>query len=485
MHVEHPVLRRTWRIWRPLSEPRGGRLSAWSRLYGQVAVLGVALAVGLTLAAVAAAPSRLVYRNTPLHAAVWTAAGFAAVAAAQLLFVRFADDSSLPYLLAGAGLAVIGVADIAFAVSSSQPATRSLTWSPVLAELTGTLLLAAAALTPALRVVPGRLVAVLVGGVAGYVVLLVCLSWFASAGLTVPRDPDFPPALGLSAPSSILGLRVATTAALALAAVGFFHYAESRRDELLLWLGAGAIIGCVGRLDDLIISSGGTTWILTNDLLRLLFFSFVIAGGLRAVAAHRVREQAAAVALERERIARDIHDGIAQELAFIALEARLVRDGAADEAWTTRIVDAAERALDECRRSMKVLFEDEAPGVAAVVSAAREVSERAGLQLAVEVDERVDLSERQVEVLARIVQEATSNAVRHGGAHRLVLVVRQQARGSLFSLSDDGCGFDLATLRLRSGYGLSGMQKRAGEVGGQLRVESVPARGTMIEVTFP
>ena len=456
----------------------------------EVAGVTIVAALALVAAGAASPPSWFLYQSAAVHVALWTASGLAAVVAGQLLFVHFSQESELRYLLAGAGLVVLGITDLGFAVPTSESAARFLTWFPLLIRLAGMLLFVGAAFVPARRIARRhRAVVILTVLVAGYVTLAELATWLLRASLPAPHNPALSPslaqALGLSAPWLIVALQLAATATLAVASAGFLLRARAARDSLLLWLAFGAAIGCFGRASDLVLRPNDSQWVLSDDLLRLAFFSLVVAGGLRGVAAHRNRAKEAAIVSERERLARDIHDGIAQELAFIIMQARLARQGVGGDSWAD-IADAADRALTECRRSMRILFEGKSSGAERVVSAARDVSDRAGLRLDVDVDHDIELSLGETEALVRIVQEAASNAVRHGRAHTLALALRRDTSGgSLFSVADDGLGFDPMNLRRRSGYGLSGIQDRVGELGGRVRLESKPASGTMIEVRLP
>jgi signal transduction histidine kinase len=197
----------------------------------------------------------------------------------------------------------------------------------------------------------------------------------------------------------------------------------------------------------------------------------------------RVRARSdAAVQTERRRLARELHDGVAQELAFIRRRAGRL----AELPEGIEILSAAERALEDSRRAIEAL----APSAAEPLHVALE---RYGARLAVECGVEVQVNARcATEVapevraeLLRIVAEAVRNATQHGGARH----VRVDLVGPPLSVRvmDDGSGFvSGASSGLGvAGYGLIAMRERAELVGGRLSLESVPGAGTLVQVVLP
>jgi signal transduction histidine kinase len=190
----------------------------------------------------------------------------------------------------------------------------------------------------------------------------------------------------------------------------------------------------------------------------------------------------AAIASERRRLARELHDGVAQELAFIRRRAGRL----AELPEGRDILSAADRALADSRRAIEALVPPahEPLGVAL---------ERHGARLAAECDVEVQVNVRvQTQVapavraeLFRIVAEAVRNAAHHGGARH----VSVELGGSPLHVRviDDGCGFcDGAGSGLGvAGLGLIAMRERAEQVGGRLDVESVRGAGTLVQVVLP
>jgi signal transduction histidine kinase len=113
----------------------------------------------------------------------------------------------------------------------------------------------------------------------------------------------------------------------------------------------------------------------------------------------------------------------------------------------------------------------------------RETAKRTGLNVVVSAEEAVDdLPEEHTTCIYRMVQEAVNNAARHASARTVEVVVRREADRVVFSVQDDGAGFDASFVR---GLGLLGMEERVRRLGGRLRIDSQPGRGTSIAAELP
>lgn len=195
-----------------------------------------------------------------------------------------------------------------------------------------------------------------------------------------------------------------------------------------------------------------------------------------------------AVERERRRIARDIHDDLAQDLAFIAARVRLLEHDPAAPVRLDHLVSAADRALEHSRTTIATLTRPlDEPLDAALARNATEVAERHGGHADLWLQAGVSAPPATRESLSRMVREAVANAMRHGGAAR-VEVALSQADGELrLRIADDGCGFDVAAraATVDAGFGLLGMRERAEALGGGVTVRSAPGAGTTIEVALP
>lgn len=201
---------------------------------------------------------------------------------------------------------------------------------------------------------------------------------------------------------------------------------------------------------------------------------------------------------ERRRIARELHDDIAQKMTFIKVGLKVLDDALAKGEDTHAIVDSlrenVSEGIDGVRRAVAHL--GSAPldrlGLApAIERLLREASSTFGFEADLQVvGMRDGLLSPEVELAAyRITQEALSNAGRHSGCSRVSVVVHCRARALEVVVEDDGCGFAAEDRRhdAASGrhVGLDGMKERATLVGGSLRVESRLGVGTSVHVRLP
>ncbi len=200
-------------------------------------------------------------------------------------------------------------------------------------------------------------------------------------------------------------------------------------------------------------------------------------------AAHQELEQQA-TAEERRRIARELHDGLAHELAFIASKTHRSTQG--ESALDVRqLADAADRALDEARRAISVLSAARPQSLAsAVAQTAEDLGARLDLAVRLDLRDDIEIPGDVTENLLRILREAMTNAAKHG-ASRQVTVRLEHADGVRLIVEDDGCGFDLEGASHSTGFGLLSMRERAQSIGGFLNVQSAPALGTRVEVAVP
>ena len=204
-------------------------------------------------------------------------------------------------------------------------------------------------------------------------------------------------------------------------------------------------------------------------------------------------ERATAIAEERNRLARDIHDTLAQALAQIVMQLQHA-ETKLGPAWTSArepletVRKLAVEGLAEARRSVSMLRPPVTPH-----GLAQAVQEAAGLVrgyysgvLDVCVDGVPHPLERPVEEeLFAIVREALTNAAKHSRANHIdVEVAYPDARSVRVTVTDDGVGFDPE--QPRSGrYGLIGMSERAGRIGAALTLASEPGAGTEIVAVWP
>lgn len=234
---------------------------------------------------------------------------------------------------------------------------------------------------------------------------------------------------------------------------------------------------------------------LDPDDLRLLY----TIGDLVAIAVERARLFAQSARLgaleERNRLAREIHDTLAQGLAALALQlehADALIDADADRERVQRSVrqslSLARANLEEARRSVHDLRAAPLQGrtLAEALSAlvddlTRQDELAAAFELA---GETRPLPIRVESGLYRMAQEALSNVRRHAGARQVTVRLETLPKRVHLLVEDDGAGFDVEHVPEGS-YGLIGLNERARLLGGTLRVESCPGEGTRLEVDVP
>src|SRR5918992_2534917 len=272
------------------------------------------------------------YRSASAHVAVETTAALAALLVAYLVWGRFRQRRCTSDLLVVTAFAFLGVSNLFFAVlPAALPSVGALdsfaTWAQLSASLLGTIGLAASAfVAPHRRVLSRRIP--LVVGLAGVLALAVTAAIVAalSGRLPVGIDPGATPEASAwphpRGNPAILGVQVAAALLFAAAAVGFTRRANRTRDELTRWLAVGATLGAFARVNYFLFPSLYTDWVYTGDLLRAAFYLVLVVGAAREIAAYQTRLALAAVTDERRRVARNLHDGLAQELNFIVAQLR-------------------------------------------------------------------------------------------------------------------------------------------------------------------
>ncbi|KPL79733.1 sensor histidine kinase [Levilinea saccharolytica] len=196
---------------------------------------------------------------------------------------------------------------------------------------------------------------------------------------------------------------------------------------------------------------------------------------------------------ERQRMARELHDTLAQGLAGLILQLEAVdthlAGGRTDRAQTI-VQQAMERARGTLRDARRVI-DDLRSGRPASEDLARELTAEAhrletslGIPCAVQMDVPEDLSREAGEALRRVVSEGLTNIARHAGAaHAWVQVSNADGRLCV-EVRDDGRGFDPAGVAAGH-YGLLGLQERARLLGGECRVQSAPGQGTLLRWCIP
>jgi signal transduction histidine kinase len=192
---------------------------------------------------------------------------------------------------------------------------------------------------------------------------------------------------------------------------------------------------------------------------------------------------------ERRSLARELHDEVGQSLSAILMEAESAEF--ADDLVEIREHLAAVRALAEKTvnevRDLALLLRpsmlDDFGLVPALNWHAREMTKRTGLNVVLSADDAADdLPDDHTTCIYRLVQEAVNNCARHANARTVEVEVKREDHRVIFSVRDDGAGFDPRFVR---GLGLLGMEERVRRLGGLLEIDSQPGRGTRITAELP
>ena len=429
----------------------------------QIKTAVIAAAIGLPLAALALL--QVSYMNEPLQIAFESVAGFIALLAAFLTLGRATQSRQLRDLVLTGALTVMGVTNIVKAVIPFEHEAGSM-----MAEagfLVGAAAFAAASFMPARDF--DRL-----GGSLAAVAL-----WLGAivGGVVVLQD----------AVAHIFPTHVASQITMALfygaAFAGFARRGARDHDQFVRWLGSGAVLAALARVNYSIPPYPVGDVLLPGDALRMGFYLLLMVAALHEIVDYWRQRARLTASEERRRIARELHDGLAQELFFIAAKMGILArkdafPGAAD------VRDAAARALTESRLAIASLSSGTHEPLDVVLSREAEgVASRFHVELDMEMQQGLDASGDSHSALLRILREAVTNAVRHGHASRVKIRLAKDG-GLRLSVTDDGAGFDPARVE-SAGFGLDSMRERVRALGGELRIDSVLGRGTVVEAVVP
>lgn len=207
-------------------------------------------------------------------------------------------------------------------------------------------------------------------------------------------------------------------------------------------------------------------------------------------AQRKLTEQNARLA-ERERISRELHDALSQELFSLRMLAGGLESAIATGSDLHPYLETLEQATDDMLRDLRALLLELRPVQLENLELSQALEDlaltyrtRLGINVRAEI-EPVSLPEPARQALFRIAQEALTNAIRHGEATTITLVLHATAEQVELIMSDNGKGFEQIEGRAGQGLGLSLMQERVQQLGGRLSVESTPGAGTRIAICIP
>jgi signal transduction histidine kinase len=223
---------------------------------------------------------------------------------------------------------------------------------------------------------------------------------------------------------------------------------------------------------------------------------FALHAGI-AIDNARLHQEVAAYAVvqERDRIGRDLHDGIIQSLYAVSLSLEDVPEmmGPTPDEAERRVdsaIDSLQASIRELRNFIYGLRPETFDGAdvpAGIVALGEQFRYNTLVEMDIDVDPEAGkyVSQEHGAEILQLVRESLSNAARHSRARHLVVTFRREAEGPRLVIADDGIGFD-ASAPVGAGHqGLANMRARAEAIEATLRVESAAGEGTRIIVSLP
>jgi signal transduction histidine kinase len=444
---------------------------AW--LWGEVLLLGL---LGAGLALFVAYPTlRDSYELPQLRLVLDTAVTLAAAIVAVLAGIRFSvEGRRLDFLLCG-GFFVAAFSTFVFGVAPAfggETVHQPEAWTGIGGKLVAAALIALAPYMRGRVVLRERALRWSTGALVAFMLAIWLGARYLGDVLPPLKQGDDQPVL--------LIVAIALQAFLSLVAViGFGLRFRAEGEDLDRWLGLAATLALFAELHFVFTPIVSSAYVSQGDFLRLLSYGVLLAGVWRAI---RFAEFGRAVAEERARVAREIHDGLAQYLFTISTQASMLEAGSPPASTVERLKQAAAAAQQEARFAILAL--SSASGTAPFDAALRRyvdfLTADGELEVELEIDPALSLApDEQIEVF-RIVQEGLANVRKHADANRAEVLIGRTGGRRFVRVSDDGAGFDGE--EQPAGQGLKNLRTRATAIGGAFTLRSEPGRGTALEV---
>ena len=437
-----------------------------------VALLAAALALFLTKASLRA-PHDLPQLRLVLTTLYAVGGGLIAL----LTAIRFSIEGRRFDLMLCCGFSVLALSWVAFAIGPAIAAHAGSSlgdWASLGGELAGWAILACA---PFVRGVIERRRTALLELTVSVLLALVAI-WLVSRGSDLPALGSLRHEMASPVESALLALLALLDL---IAVVGFGDRFRRLGEDLDRWLALGATLTLFASLDYLFGPAVSLRYVTQGDFLALFAYGVLVVGVWRAI---RASEFGRAVAEERARVAREIHDGLAQYLFAIATHAAMLESGADAGETIPKLKEAVQAAQTETR--FAVLALSSAAGRAPFDAALRRyidfLTADGALDVELEIDGAVPLApDEQIEVF-RIVQEGLVNARKHAHARRAWVTIGHRGAERLVIVGDDGAGFEQPVDG--AAQGLRNMRQRASAIGGAFSLTTTPGSGTALEVVL-
>ena len=453
--------------------------------------MAAAVAFGVAAFVLATVPQlQFAFHGTSLHVVLETAASLIAFLAGFLVYGRLRRRGGLSELLLACALAMLALVNLCLLtmpVLTRLLANDLLVWVLLIGRSLGAILFALAAFCPPRRLRrPGLELAASVAS-GSIIVLLTAAVLHGFAGdlarrLAIALAPNSLQRPGPGGHPALLTLQLATTVLYGAATVGFLRRSRRHGDEFFGWLAIAGFLAGMSHLNYSLHPSPYTQLVHAGDIFRLCFYAILLVGSMREIWSYWQALSEAAVLAERQRIARDLHDGLAQELACLARNLDSLGGERAEETLSL-LRKAVERARLESWRVVSGLTTPcVEPVEVALAEAVAEVAERFHIGLQLDIASGAKISAVREDALLRIACEAVANAARHSGASQVNLQLERNGSRLRLRVSDRGRGFDPTVAS--GGFGLISMRQRAHSVGGELRISSAPGGGSEVEAAL-
>ncbi len=422
-----------------------------------------------------------------LRAAVETVITLSALAGVWFLRAQFRQMRRLRDLLLLGGLLVLALSDVSFYafpaaldVQSGGPYVAAFLFANLFVAAT----FAAAAVVPSDRVVAGNHAFGTVAGISTIAVGIAIIGGLLLRNQLVSAATGPVAGLGNSLRHPLAVFLVLVGGGLSgQAMVSFARSARTDHNGIAYLLTGASILMAAARLYSLALPSLPFDWIAPGEALSLVSAALIFAAVVRQEVQMRMRLAQAAVMEERRRVARDLHDGLAQDLAVIAAHRILIAEqfGAGHP-----LAVAASRALAISRGTITELTDSTAVTLGEALQAtAMEMRHRFDIDIEVDTQFDAEIGPDAREHLVRIAREAIANAARHGHAENVIVSVRQTRKTVVLRVRDDGSGIaHVGTAAAPEGFGLRSMRERAVALGGHLVMHQPESGGTELEVSF-
>jgi signal transduction histidine kinase len=410
-----------------------------------------------------------------------------ALAGAWLLRAQFAHSRRLRDLLLFAGFLALGVMNFWTAALPAALSLRTGTYFPAAefwSELAVGAIFAASAFVPSRRLVTGPRHSLAVTSLLGLLVLVVAaVGGLLLGGQGQEASSQATTFGGAFTHAQLLLLALGAAGPLAYAATGFARRYVMEADGVAALLAIAMMLLAFVSLSHLVTLSLSPGQLGPGEAMRVIAFALLLAAAATSERRVRARLARSAALAERRRVARDLHDGLAQDLAFIAAHGPRIAQEMGDE---HPVVVAARRALAISRNAISELS-DPAGATAheSLEAVAQELRDRFDVAIAVDAHLDAELPPQAREHVSRIAREAIANAARHGGARNVIVSLRSRSTGVALRVVDDGCGIGADGEAAPEGFGLRSMRERAAALGGHLSVRPARRGGTELEVVLP